>query len=106
MRYGLESTHFFVRDRMRSIRQDYTLQNERGLSAITVHEKIPVVAGTGSRGVIAEAFRQAWRNCIGFIASLIAALGTLLPLGVIVAVVAWTIWRARRSHKTSTNAGG
>lgn len=74
--------------------------------AITVHEKIPVVAGTGSRGVIAEAFRQAWRNCIGFIASLIAALGTLLPLGVIVAVVAWTIWRARRSHKTSTNAGG
>ncbi|RKP27491.1 SAC3/GANP/Nin1/mts3/eIF-3 p25 family-domain-containing protein [Syncephalis pseudoplumigaleata] len=40
MVHGIENTHFFVRDRMRSIRQDYTLQNERGLSAITVHEKI------------------------------------------------------------------
>ncbi|KAI8048539.1 SAC3/GANP/Nin1/mts3/eIF-3 p25 family-domain-containing protein [Syncephalis plumigaleata] len=40
MTHGVENTHFFVRDRMRSIRQDYTLQNERGISAITVHEKI------------------------------------------------------------------
>jgi uncharacterized protein YxjI len=40
MAHGVENTHFFVRDRMRSIRQDYTLQNERGISAITVHEKI------------------------------------------------------------------
>ncbi|RKP08647.1 SAC3/GANP/Nin1/mts3/eIF-3 p25 family-domain-containing protein [Thamnocephalis sphaerospora] len=38
--HGIEDTHFFVRDRMRSIRQDYTLQNERGPSAIAVHEQI------------------------------------------------------------------
>lgn len=40
LKYGVEETHHFVRDRMRSIRQDYTLQNERGLSAIKVHEQV------------------------------------------------------------------
>ena len=48
--------------------------------SVTVHEKAPVVAGTGSGGMLAEAFRQAWRNFIGFVASTIAAMGTLLPL--------------------------
>jgi len=71
--------------------------------AITVHEKIPVVAGTGSTGVIADAFRQAWRNCISFVASLIAALGTLLPLGIIVAAIGWAIWRARRNGQLPAN---
>jgi hypothetical protein len=64
--------------------------------AVTVHEKLPVVAGTGSWGVLGEAFRQAWRNFIAFAASAIAAMGTLLPLGVIVAAVGWLAWRARR----------
>lgn len=74
--------------------------------AITVHEKIPVVAGTGSSGVIVDAFRQSWRNFIAFLASLIAALGTLLPLGAIVAVIGWSIWRARRSRQTPSADGG
>lgn len=75
--------------------------------AITVHEKIPVVAGTGSTGVIADAFRQSWRNFIVFLASLIAILGTLMPLGVIVAAIGWSIWRVRRSRQPpSTNVGG
>ena len=75
--------------------------------AITVHEKYPVVAGTGNGGVTADAFRQAWRNFIGFVASLIAAMGTLVPLGAIVAVVGWSIWRARRSRQMpSTDASG
>ena len=69
--------------------------------SVTVHEKAPVVAGTGSGGVLAEAFRQAWRNFIRFIASAIAALGTLLPLGVIVAAFAWLVWRARRSRRAA-----
>ena len=34
--------------------------------------------------MLADAFRQAWRNFIGFMASAIAAMGTLLPLGAIV----------------------
>ncbi|KAF7728825.1 hypothetical protein EC973_005451 [Apophysomyces ossiformis] len=38
--YSLEKCHSFIRDRTRSIRQDFTLQNIRGLSAIKVHERI------------------------------------------------------------------
>jgi Domain of unknown function (DUF4349) len=67
--------------------------------SVTVHEKMPVVAGTGSGGQLAEAFRQAWRNFIGFTASAIAALGTLLPLAAIVGVIAWLVWRARQARR-------
>ncbi|CCG84170.1 protein of unknown function [Taphrina deformans PYCC 5710] len=35
-----KDTHGFVRDRTRSIRQDFTLQNERGSVAIACHERI------------------------------------------------------------------
>lgn len=35
-----KDTHGFVRDRTRSIRQDFTLQNERGTMAIACHERI------------------------------------------------------------------
>jgi hypothetical protein len=73
--------------------------------SVTVHEQAPVVAGTGSGGMLAEAFRQAWRNFIGFTASTIAALGTLLPLGAIMATIAWLFWRARRTHRATGNAG-
>jgi len=65
--------------------------------SVTVHEKAPVVAGTGTLGVLAEALRQSWRNFIGFVASAIAAMGTLLPLGAIVAMLGWLVWRSRRS---------
>jgi hypothetical protein len=72
--------------------------------AVTVHEKLPVVAGTGSWGVLGEAFRQAWRNFIAFTANVIAAMGTLLPLGLIVAVLGWLVWRARRSAVATAEA--
>ena len=36
----LQATHSFVRDRTRSIRQDFTLQNDRGVHAIECHERI------------------------------------------------------------------
>jgi hypothetical protein len=72
--------------------------------AVTVHEKLPVVAGTGSWGVLGEAFRQAWRNFIAFVASAIAIMGTLLPLGVIVAAMGWLAWRARRGSIARTEA--
>jgi len=72
--------------------------------AVTVHEKLPVVAGTGSWGVLGEAFRQAWRNFIAFTANVIAAMGTLLPLGVIVTVLGWLVWRARRSAVAKAQA--
>jgi hypothetical protein len=69
--------------------------------SVTVHEKAPVVAGTGSGGMLAEAFREAWRNFIGFTAGTIAAMGTLLPLGAIVAAIAWLVWRARRARRVA-----
>ena len=69
--------------------------------SVTVHEKAPVVAGTGSGGMLAEAFRQGWRNFIGFTASTIAAMGTLLPLGAIVGAIAWLVWRARRARRAT-----
>ncbi|ORY80050.1 SAC3/GANP/Nin1/mts3/eIF-3 p25 family-domain-containing protein, partial [Protomyces lactucae-debilis] len=37
---ALELTHGFIRDRTRSIRQDFTLQNNRGPEAILCHERI------------------------------------------------------------------
>ncbi|HEY8793983.1 MAG TPA: DUF4349 domain-containing protein [Gemmatimonadaceae bacterium] len=67
--------------------------------SVTVHEKPPVVAGTGTLGVLADAFRQAWRNFIGFIASTIAAMGTLLPLAATVTAIVWLVWRARRARR-------
>jgi len=73
--------------------------------SVTVHEKAPVVAGTGSGGMLAEAFRQAWRNFIGFVASTIAAMGTLLPLGAIVGTIAWLVWRARRVRRLAEKTG-
>ncbi|KAF9189649.1 hypothetical protein BGZ51_009378 [Haplosporangium sp. Z 767] len=36
----LEDSHGFVRDRTRSIRQDFTLQNSRGVEAVQAHEII------------------------------------------------------------------
>ena len=72
--------------------------------SVTVHEKPPVVAGTGSGGMLAEAFRQAWRNFIGFVASTIAAMGTLLPLGAIVGAIVWLVWRARRVRRVTEKA--
>lgn len=37
---NLEQCHAFVRDRTRSIRQDFTLQNLRDITAVEAHERI------------------------------------------------------------------
>ncbi len=68
--------------------------------SVTVHEKAPLVGEQGSGGVIAEAFRAAWRNFVHFIASGIASLGVLIPLGALLTIVALgvrALWRHRRS---------
>ena len=61
---------------------------------ITVHEKEPLVGELGSSNRIVEAFREAWRNFVGFIALLIEALGVLIPMGLIAAVAVW-LWHRR-----------
>lgn len=67
---------------------------------VTVHEKSPVVPAPGSGGVLGEAFAQAWRNFINFLAGLIASLGVLVPtslIGLGAVVLLRKAWRARRT---------
>jgi hypothetical protein len=68
--------------------------------AITVHERVPVVAGYRSTRVLANAFGEAWRNFIGFLAGFIALLGVLIPLGLIGAAIVFVISRAWRAGAT------
>jgi hypothetical protein len=62
---------------------------------VNVHEKEPLVGQLGSSNRIVEAFRNAWRNFVGFVAFLIESLGVILPLGIIVAVIARWAWKRR-----------
>jgi hypothetical protein len=66
--------------------------------SIRVHEPAPLVGEEGSMAVLAEAFRQAWRNSVGLAASAIAAMGLLLPvalLGVLGVLGLRKAWRRR-----------
>ena len=60
--------------------------------SVTVHEAFPVVSARGETGVLGDAFKQAWRNFVGFIAGIISLTGILIPLAAI-GVVAWLVWR-------------
>ena len=62
---------------------------------VTVHEGEPIVAGLGTGNRMVEAFRNAWRNFVEFIADLIESLGVLLPLGIIAFFVGRWAWRQR-----------
>jgi hypothetical protein len=59
--------------------------------AVTVAEPGPVVGEPGSN-VLGEAFRQAWRNFVMFVAALIQSLGVLVPVLVLFALV-WFGWK-------------
>lgn len=66
---------------------------------VTVHERVPlVVPGTPGENVIAEAFRDAWRNFVHFVAAFIASLGTVVPVALLagIAALAWRRWRGPR----------
>lgn len=65
---------------------------------VTLHEAYPVVGAYPGSNPIAEAFRDAWRNFVGFMAGLIASLGFLIPLGLLLAGIVWLVrrfWRPR-----------
>jgi hypothetical protein len=64
--------------------------------AVRLHEPAPVIGGRGETGVIGDAFRQAWRNFIGAIATVIAWSGALIPLLAVAAAVWIVIRRLRR----------
>jgi hypothetical protein len=60
--------------------------------SVTVHESFPVVSARGETGVLGDAFKQAWRNFVAFIAGIISLTGILIPLAVL-GVLAWFGWR-------------
>jgi len=64
---------------------------------VTVHEPAPVLPPRAGPGIMSEAFRQAWRNGVEFMAVLIASLGWLVPLAAILTVL-YLGWR-RFSHR-------
>lgn len=66
---------------------------------ITVHEARPLVSNTPGQNVIAEAFRQAWRNFVSFVAWFIASLGVLIPLAIVVAPVVYGVLRLQRRQR-------
>ncbi len=72
------------------------LRSRAAVSTLTlnVHEPIPVV-DQGSRGVVADAARQAWRNLIALVAFVVESLGVVIPLAV-VACGGWLIARRFR----------
>lgn len=67
---------------------------------LTLQEPPPLLGEYRGASIIGEAFRQAWRNLVHFTAAFIAALGILVPLGIIlvaVALAARWLWRGRRA---------
>lgn len=50
---------------------------------LTVHEHAPVIVPVAGDGPILVAFREAWRSFVSLVASFIASLGVLIPLGLV-----------------------
>lgn len=69
------------------------LQSRVAVSTLVVnlHEPFPIIAGARGANPIVDAFRQAWRNFVGFVAWLIAASGVLLPV-LVLGLLAWAAW--------------
>jgi hypothetical protein len=74
---------------------------------ITVHEARPLVTDTPGPNVIGEAFKQAWRNFVTLVAAAIAALGILIPLGLLAAplIIALIRYQRRRAANEAAAAG-
>jgi hypothetical protein len=75
------------------------LKSRVAVSTLTVnlHEPLPILGQSPGQNPIAEAIRRAWRNFVGFIASGIAALGILIPLGVL-ALAGWIVYKRVRER--------
>ena len=59
------------------------LRTRAAMSTLTVtaHEAEPMLGGSPGDNPFTDALRRAWRNFIGLLAALIAAVGVVLPLG-------------------------
>jgi Domain of unknown function (DUF4349) len=61
--------------------------------SVTVHEALPLIGPNPSANVLGDAFKQGWRNFVVLLAGSIAALGFIIPLGVVVGAA---VFMARR----------
>jgi hypothetical protein len=68
--------------RMRYLRARVSLST----LTIAVHDQAPIIVPVAGDGPIVIAFREAWRNFVGFVAGGIASLGVLIPLGALIFV--------------------
>lgn len=66
---------------------------------VTVHERAPLVSPTPGENIIGEAFKDAWRNFVRFVAAFIASLGTIIPVAILLGVgaLAWRRYRPSRA---------
>ena len=83
-------------------RQEGRLRYLRTRSAVstlnvTLHEPPPVLGTQPGENPIADAFRRAWRNFVGFVAGFISSLGVVLPLAGLVALgwLGFKRWRRK-----------
>jgi hypothetical protein len=60
---------------------------------VNLHEPLPVLGSQPGSNPIADAFRSAWRNFVGFIAGFISFLGVLVPLAALAALIWWLVRR-------------
>ncbi len=65
---------------------------------ITVHERAPLVSATPGNNIIVDAFKQAWRNFVHFVAGFISWLGVLVPAAALLLAL-WVGVRRVRAKK-------
>lgn len=68
---------------------------------VTVHERAPIVSATPGNNVIIDAFTQAWRNFVHFIAGFISLLGVIIPASALLVALGLGVRRWRRKGRTS-----
>lgn len=81
------------------------LERRASLSSfnITLHEPLALL-DRQTNGPITEAFAEAWRRLLGVIAWFIAALGVLLPIGILFGGLVVLVRRLRRGRRTGDAA--
>lgn len=63
---------------------------------VTLHEPAPLVRTSPGDNVLVNAFREAWRNFVRFVAGFIALLGVIVPSLALLGVAVWGWRRLRR----------